>query len=227
MEAKYDASKIHLTETGWPSDGEIYGDSNVPSIDTMQQYLIDFVKFSKDKPKSYWFMMYDSVTTSSGKEYEKHFGLFTTDGKQKRLTIPSGDDLTSYTFSQANMGNDIVGTVSPAMATPSVPSPVPPTPAAPPVPPTPAAPPVPPTPAAPPVPPTPAAPPVPPTPAAPPVPPTPAAPPVPPTPAAPPVPPAPAAPVPPIRKLGVTSAQTMPTPMTPTMKTTGAMPLKQ
>ncbi|RQM10174.1 hypothetical protein DD237_004344 [Peronospora effusa] len=191
MEAKYDASKIHLTETGWPSDGEIYGDSNVPSIDTMQQYLIDFVKFSKDKPKSYWFMMYDSVTTSSGKEYEKHFGLFTTDGKQKRLTIPSGDDLTSYTFSQANMGNDIVGTVSPAMATPSVPSPVPPTPAAPPVPPTPAAPPVP------------------------------------PTPAAPPVPPAPAAPLPPIRKLGVTSAQTMPTPMTPTMKTTGAMPLKQ
>ncbi|CAH0492303.1 unnamed protein product [Peronospora farinosa] len=171
MEAKYDASKIHLTETGWPSDGEIYGNSNVPSIDTMQQYLIDFVKFSKHKPKTYWFMI-----------------------KKKGLTIPSGDDLTSYTFSQANMGNDIVGTVSPAMVTPSVTPPAPPSPAAPPVPPTPAAPPVPPTPAAPPVPPTPAAPPVPPTPAAPPVPPTPAAPPVPPTPAAPPVPPTPAAP---------------------------------
>ncbi|CAI5732064.1 unnamed protein product [Peronospora destructor] len=65
-------------------------------------------------------MMYDSVKSYTGSEHEKHFGLFTLDGKQK-VTIPSSDGSPSYTFQQANLGNDIVGTVLPAPATPSVP----------------------------------------------------------------------------------------------------------
>ncbi|GMF48656.1 unnamed protein product [Phytophthora fragariaefolia] len=89
LAAKYDTKKMHVTETGWPSEGENYG-KNAPSIDGMQQYLDDYVKWSKDVPQSYWFMMYDTTTSYTGAEYEKHFGVFTSDGTQK-ITVPSGD----------------------------------------------------------------------------------------------------------------------------------------
>ncbi|GMF10432.1 unnamed protein product [Phytophthora lilii] len=93
MSAKYDADKMHVTETGWPSQGENYG-QNAPSIEGMQQYLNDYVKWSKNVPQSYWFMMYDTTVSYTGAEYEKHFGVFTSDGTQK-ITVPSGDGSTA------------------------------------------------------------------------------------------------------------------------------------
>ncbi|KAE8984036.1 hypothetical protein PF005_g22449 [Phytophthora fragariae] len=95
MAAKYDTKKMRVTETGWPSQGENYG-SNKPSMDGMQQYLNDYVKWSKDVPQSYWFMMYDTTTSYTGAEYEKHFGVFTADGTQK-ITVPSGDGSQTQT----------------------------------------------------------------------------------------------------------------------------------
>ncbi|EGZ08422.1 hypothetical protein PHYSODRAFT_402889, partial [Phytophthora sojae] len=95
MAAKYDTKKIHVTETGWPSQGENYG-KNAPSVDGMQQYLNDYVEWSKDVPQSYWFMMYDTTTSYTGAEYEKHFGVFTSDGTQK-ITVPTGDGSPAQT----------------------------------------------------------------------------------------------------------------------------------
>jgi glucan endo-1,3-beta-D-glucosidase len=84
--SKYDASKIQLTETGWPTQGEEY-QGNSPSLETTQQYLDDFTNWASDKGESYWFMMYDTTTSYTGAEYEKHFGCFNTDGTAK-VSVP-------------------------------------------------------------------------------------------------------------------------------------------
>ncbi|RLN54275.1 hypothetical protein BBJ29_008173 [Phytophthora kernoviae] len=97
MTAKYDSSKLRLTETGWPTDGEKY-ENNVPSIGNTQQYLDDYVTWSNGVGQSYWFMMYDTNISYTGAEYERHFGCFMMNGTQK-VTIPSGDGSTTTTSS--------------------------------------------------------------------------------------------------------------------------------
>ncbi|TDH67030.1 hypothetical protein CCR75_009286 [Bremia lactucae] len=92
MAAKYDSKKMHVTETGWPSSGEPY-EENSPSIEGMQKFLNDFVNWSFDHPKTYWFMMYDTTVSYTGAEYEKHFGVFTADGVSKAISIPVGRNM--------------------------------------------------------------------------------------------------------------------------------------
>ncbi|KAG1702195.1 hypothetical protein DVH05_009985 [Phytophthora capsici] len=103
MTDKYDASKLHVTETGWPSGGSAY-QGNSPSTDTMQQYLNDYVTWSKSVGQSYWFMMYDTTVSYSGADYELHFGLFTSDGTEK-VTIPSGDGATTQQTNSTSSGS--------------------------------------------------------------------------------------------------------------------------
>lgn len=94
LDAGYSASKMHVTETGWPYAGSDY-ESNTPSYDGMQQYLNDFVTWSESVSSAYFFMMYDTTTSYSGADYETHFGIFGSDGTTQHVTIPSGDGSTS------------------------------------------------------------------------------------------------------------------------------------
>ncbi|KAG1702197.1 hypothetical protein DVH05_009987 [Phytophthora capsici] len=95
LAAGYDESKMHLTETGWPYEGDDY-EGNSPSYDGMQQYLNDWATWSSSVQSSYWFMMYDTTTSYTGANYETHFGVF-GDDMVAHVTIPGGSSSTSST----------------------------------------------------------------------------------------------------------------------------------
>ncbi|KAL4166173.1 hypothetical protein KRP22_013438 [Phytophthora ramorum] len=122
LAAKYDTTKMHVTETGWPSEGESYG-KNAPSVEGMQQYLDDYVAWSKTVPQSYWFMMYDTTVSYTGAEYEKHFGVFTADGTLK-ITVPSGDGSTKQVQTNTTDSSQQQSTAAPAVQTAATPAPV-------------------------------------------------------------------------------------------------------
>lgn len=119
LSAKYETTKLHVTETGWPTQGESY-ESNVPSPEAMQEYFNDYLAWSKNVPKGYWFMMYDTTKSYTSAEYEKHFGFFTAVGALK-VAIPGGDGAnmkpnatnsgSGYTFQNDKIGNEAAGKV--------------------------------------------------------------------------------------------------------------------
>ncbi|GMF11477.1 unnamed protein product [Phytophthora lilii] len=122
--AKYDAGKIQVGETGWPTAGEQY-QGNTPSLETMEQYLNDFVMWSADKVQAYWFMMYDTTTSYTGAEYEKHFGVCGSDGKPK-FSIPGGMTTPSTSTGSQTQGSQTQGATeapaTPATVAPSTPA---------------------------------------------------------------------------------------------------------
>lgn len=102
-EAGYDASTLHVTETGWPYAGSEY-EGNTPSYDGMQQYIDDFASWSASDAH-YFFMMFDTTTSYSGEDYETHFGLFGSDCTTQHVTIPSGDGTTVSTNTTSTAGS--------------------------------------------------------------------------------------------------------------------------
>ncbi|CAI5713985.1 unnamed protein product [Hyaloperonospora brassicae] len=99
MVGKYDAGKVQVTETGWPSAGEeMMG--NHPSLETMQQYLDDFTTWAMTKDRAYWFMMYDTTKSYTGQSFEMSFGVFTATGELK-IKIPRSIGMNAGTPSDA------------------------------------------------------------------------------------------------------------------------------
>ncbi|KAE8887050.1 hypothetical protein PF003_g29102 [Phytophthora fragariae] len=96
LAAGYDESKLHLTEMGWPYEGDDY-EGNSPSYDGMQQYLDDRATWSSSVQSSYWFMMYDTTVIYTGANYETHFGVF--GDMVAHVTIPGGSSSSTGTTS--------------------------------------------------------------------------------------------------------------------------------
>lgn len=104
LAAGYDESTMHVTETGWPYEGDDY-EGNSPSYDGMQQYLDDWATWSSSVQSSYWFMMYDTTTSYTGANYETHFGIF-GDDMVAHVTIPGGNTNSTTTSTTASTSED-------------------------------------------------------------------------------------------------------------------------
>jgi exo-beta-1,3-glucanase (GH17 family) len=84
-------NKLRVTETGWPTSGDAPAafPENLPSVENQKIY---FQGLKNWQPKvktgpAFWFMAYDRRLDDpfmiSNPEYERHFGLFTTDNQDK------------------------------------------------------------------------------------------------------------------------------------------------
>ncbi|KAG7399683.1 hypothetical protein PHYBOEH_008190 [Phytophthora boehmeriae] len=71
--------KLILTETGWPSQGSILG--NVGSTAGALTYFSDYKSWSSSQIESFYFQMFD--TPYKSEEFEKFFGLLTSDSQNK------------------------------------------------------------------------------------------------------------------------------------------------
>ncbi|KAE8891842.1 hypothetical protein PF005_g3593 [Phytophthora fragariae] len=78
MEANF-AGKLLLTETGWPSDGTLSG--NTGSAVGQKTYFSDYKSWSKSKSESFYFQAFDTPYKTNA--FEKSFGLFTSDSVAK------------------------------------------------------------------------------------------------------------------------------------------------
>ncbi|POM64619.1 Glycoside hydrolase family 17-like protein [Phytophthora palmivora] len=78
MEANF-GDKLMLTETGWPSDGTLSG--NTGSIAGIQTFYSDYKSWSSSKGESFYFQLFDTPYKTTA--YEKTFGLLTSDSVAK------------------------------------------------------------------------------------------------------------------------------------------------
>ncbi|OWZ18197.1 hypothetical protein PHMEG_0007759 [Phytophthora megakarya] len=78
MEANF-GDKLMLTETGWPSEGTLSG--NTGSLAGTQTFYSDYKSWSSSKADSFYFQAFD--TPYKGSPYEKSFGLLTSDSVPK------------------------------------------------------------------------------------------------------------------------------------------------
>ncbi|KAG6610941.1 Glycoside hydrolase family 17-like protein [Phytophthora cinnamomi] len=78
MEANF-ADKLLLTETGWPSDGELSG--NTGSSKGQEAFFGDYKSWSKSKSEAFYFQAFDTPYKTN--TYERSYGLLTSDSVPK------------------------------------------------------------------------------------------------------------------------------------------------
>ncbi|KAG7389067.1 hypothetical protein PHYPSEUDO_011336 [Phytophthora pseudosyringae] len=71
--------KLMVTETGWPSDGTLSG--NTGSTDGLKTFYSDYQTWSSSMGESFFFQMFDTPHKTTA--FEKSFGLLTYDSKDK------------------------------------------------------------------------------------------------------------------------------------------------
>lgn len=78
MKANF-GDKLIVTETGWPSDGTLLG--NTGSVDGTRTFYNDYKAWSSSMPESFYFQIFD--TPYKATPVEKSFGLLTPDSTPK------------------------------------------------------------------------------------------------------------------------------------------------
>ncbi|GMF17436.1 unnamed protein product [Phytophthora fragariaefolia] len=79
MEATSYATKLVLTETGWPSDGTL--SKNSGSVAGQETFFSDYKVWSKTKSETFYFQIFD--TPYKVNTYEKSYGLLMSDSTPK------------------------------------------------------------------------------------------------------------------------------------------------